>query len=121
MATGLESHTTDSVANATEESPLLSSEERGLPPSESAEEDQHWVSAEIRYRVVFLTLATMFTFVLGANLIEAPLTATLEGRICDDLYPGAVESERDCKSPAVQGELASLLGWITTLECVPSK
>jgi hypothetical protein len=118
MATRAETHGTGSP---TEESPLLGSVDPAQPPLESAEEDQHWVSAETRYRVVFLTLMTAFIFTFASNLLQGPLTSILETRICDDLYREAAESERDCKSPAVQGELASLSGWIATLECVPGK
>lgn len=107
----------DSVANATEATLLLSSEE----PALSSSVTPHWFSTDIRYRVVFLALTTSFTYVFGSSLLQAPLTALLEWRICNDLYPDVVESGQDCKNPAVQGELASLLGWITMLECFPGK
>ncbi|ETS73557.1 hypothetical protein PFICI_14503 [Pestalotiopsis fici W106-1] len=73
-----------------------------------------------RRRVIIVTFAMFFFLEFGAGLFIPAQTAALEQKICDKIYSNIDPLDRDCKAPDVQGELADLQGWRTTLDCVPS-
>jgi hypothetical protein len=98
-------------SDATEASPLLGAVES----TESRLRKQH------RFRVIFIVFAMFFFLEFGAGLLLPGTTAALEQRICGEVYANLNPIDRDCKAPAVQGSLAVLKGWQTTLDCIPGR
>lgn len=101
----------DGGAGATEASPLL---------DEHTERPAVVVADSYRRRVIIVTFAMFFFLEFGAGLYLPGQTAALEQKICDKIFPLLDPADRDCKAPAVQGELAELQGWRTMLDCIPS-
>ncbi|KAI4592928.1 hypothetical protein KJ359_010180 [Pestalotiopsis sp. 9143b] len=101
----------DGGAGATEASPLL---------DEHTEQPAVVVADSYRRRVIIVTFAMFFFLEFGAGLYLPGQTAALEQKICDKIFPLLDPADRDCKAPAVQGELAELQGWRTMLDCIPS-
>ncbi|KAF3024910.1 hypothetical protein E8E14_012854 [Neopestalotiopsis sp. 37M] len=98
-------------AGTTEGSPLLDEpHERHERPGA----DSH------RRRVIIVTFAMFFFLEFGAGLFIPAQTAALEQKICDAIYSNIDPLDRDCKAPDVQGQLADLQGWRTTIDCIPS-
>jgi hypothetical protein len=93
-------------AGTTEGSPLL---------DERPGTDNH------RRRVIIVTFAMFFFLEFGAGLFIPAQTAALEQKICDTIYSNIDPFDRDCKAPDVQGQLADLQGWRTTIDCIPSR
>jgi len=74
-------------------------------------------------RIVLLIFTIFFMLEFSAGLMEPGYTAALEQRLCQDAYPSLVPfsaDDQDCKSPLIQGKLASLSGWQYTMACIPS-
>ncbi|KAK9414727.1 putative Major facilitator superfamily domain-containing protein [Seiridium unicorne] len=72
-----------------------------------------------RRLVIFVTFILLFCLELGAGLVMPGITVALEQKICDHVNTGLEAVDRDCKAPAVQGQIAVLRGWQTTLDCIP--
>ncbi|KAK9777815.1 putative Major facilitator superfamily domain-containing protein [Seiridium cardinale] len=72
-----------------------------------------------RRRVIFVTFIVLFCLELGAGLVMPGITVALEQKICDHINAGLEAVDKDCKAPAVQGQLAVLRGWQTTVDCIP--
>jgi hypothetical protein len=71
---------------------------------------------------VFVIFIILLEF--GAYLIVLPLNQILEHIICHNHYPMVdfgSEGREMCKDMDVQGELALLRGWQTTLEFIPGE
>lgn len=76
-----------------------------------------------RQNVIILMFAFIFLIGLGAGLLFAPSSAIMENIICrsryPDVTPNVMAGDPRCKEPAVQGTLATIRGWATTLDCIP--
>ena len=77
-------------------------------------------------KVVFLSFLLFFLFEIGAGLSIPATNAALEDRICQETFPDRhggfsqlTEDDMSCKHPGVQGRLAMIRGWQTTLDCIP--
>jgi MFS family permease len=76
-----------------------------------------------RHRVVTFILTTFFISQLAFALLEPGYIAALELGICHEAYTNSDVSnciDQDCKSPEIQGRLATLTGWQGTMACIPS-
>lgn len=102
-------------AGTTEGSPLLDEPHERHERHERPGADNH------RRRVIIITFAMFFFLEFGAGLFIPAQTAALEQKICDAIYSNIDPLDRDCKAPDVQGELADLQGWRTTIDCIPSR
>lgn len=106
-----------------EEHPIWpESEGTPLLRTDSAEDPRD----KLRPRVVALCFVVMFFFELGACLWLPAANAMLERRICHDVYSGVIDTallsgdvDSPCKSTAVQGKLAMLRGWQSSIDCIP--
>ncbi|KAK6073234.1 MFS transporter [Seiridium cupressi] len=72
-----------------------------------------------RRRVIVITFTMFFFLEIGANLLLPATTVALEQKICNEQYANLDPNHRDCKAAIVQGAIAVLKGWQTTLDCVP--
>jgi len=78
---------------------------------------------QVKRRIVLFIFTLFFMLELAAGLLAPGYTAALEQRLCHDAYPGSISfngADQDCKSPLVQGKLATLSGWQYTMACIPS-
>ncbi|KAH8896378.1 MFS general substrate transporter [Thozetella sp. PMI_491] len=113
MASLEDSPTAVAVAESTEETPLLSTDQHLARQSEDG----------YRRRVVVFIFVIFFLIEFMASLFVPGYIAVLEQRICHDIYAGSdgvLPADPDCKTSAVQGKLASLRGWQTMLDCIPA-
>lgn len=103
---------------ATEDTPLLLTPSPPKDPADSR-----------RRQVIILCMLILFILEFGAGLLMPGYVAALEQRICRDFYPDQDTTpprpdhdvEDICKSVEVQGKLATLRGWSTTISCIPGR
>ena len=79
-----------------------------------------------RHKVVVLSFLLFFLFEIGAGLSVPATNVALEDRICHEFYPDRhgglsqlTQDDMSCKHPSVQGRLAMIRGWQTSLDCIP--
>ncbi|KAK1754313.1 major facilitator superfamily domain-containing protein [Echria macrotheca] len=102
-----------------EETPLLVAEtETETQPSDN-NKPAPALNHRRRRRVVLFIFLIYFLLEFTAGLFIPGYYAILEERICHDAYSSSPAGEKDCKSPEVQGKIAALRGWQTTLEAIP--
>ncbi|KAH8194534.1 hypothetical protein TruAng_011297 [Truncatella angustata] len=104
-----DNHTFVGDREVTEATPLVNTEQRtAIPPVEGYQR-----------RVILVSFALLFFTGFGASLLGPGITVVLEQKICHEIHAGLEAVDMDCKAPAVQGKLASIRGWETTMECLP--
>jgi MFS family permease len=78
--------------------------------------------------VISVCLCAAFLIEIGDVMQRTPLTRVLEDILCQQYYnstgPMGTQitlpiPEEDCKMPEVQSPLAMLLGWDSTISCIP--
>lgn len=105
-----------------EETSLLqgNSRSRDVPPSPARHRHYVWV--------VSILLCGACLIEIGDMMLRAPLTRVLENVLCQQYYNSTAPMgtqitlpipEEDCKMPEVQDALAMLLGWDSTISCIP--
>ncbi|KAK1833069.1 major facilitator superfamily domain-containing protein [Podospora conica] len=113
-------------AGAGEQSPLLNHNPDADPNATENAIDQQ--RSQLRPRLMFLVLATVFGLELGVAMFTPPSAAIMERILCRDFYPEFANGtssagwapDGDCKIPGVQAPLAMLRGWLATIEAIPA-
>jgi len=114
--TGLDDREEDEERRVSEESPLL---------SQSIPDEPGYL---YRQNVTLLCYAAIFLAQLGFGMMQPAWNNRMEDIICEGYLPqldvgGPPFHGGDprCRDPAVQGKLAMLRGWQTTVECIPGE
>jgi hypothetical protein len=74
-----------------------------------------------RRRVTLVTFVVISLMQLGASFLSPGLTVVLEQKICYDNDASLEAFDRDCKTPGIQGKLATIRGWQMTMDCIPGE
>lgn len=106
--------------NTEEDTPLLHVQNDTSHPSASPPPAPEQESSGLVLTTLCLIL--LFSIELGAALMVVPTNLVLETSICQRLH-GAEEADTFpliCKEPDVQGRLAEVRGWASSLAVLPS-